>query len=56
MAEIGIFHGEAILLRGKGQREMACFAIAYDECQTENILINKAVRKNLSVNIGDIVR
>ena len=43
------------LLQGKKRKDTVCIVLADDTCEESKIRINKVVRKNLRVRLGDIV-
>jgi len=55
MEELGLFRGDSVLIRGKKRRETVCIAIANEQTDDTKIRMNKVIRKNLRVKLGDIV-
>lgn len=56
MEELGLFNGTTIILKGKLRKTTICIAISSDECKSkEKILINRVIRNNIRLKIGDIV-
>ena len=57
MDELKIFKGDAVILRGKKRKETVAIALPNEEAGAEDghILMNKVVRKNLRVRMGDTV-
>ncbi|KAL3096998.1 hypothetical protein niasHS_002714 [Heterodera schachtii] len=55
MDDLGLFRGDSILLKGKKRRETTSIVIASDTCPPEKILMNRVVRQNLRVKLGDVV-
>eukprot|EP00002_Diphylleia_rotans_P013634 TRINITY_DN2658_c0_g5_i1.p1 TRINITY_DN2658_c0_g5~~TRINITY_DN2658_c0_g5_i1.p1 ORF type:complete len:808 (-),score=225.35 TRINITY_DN2658_c0_g5_i1:290-2713(-) len=53
--ELGIFRGDTVLLKGKKRRETVCIALTDETCEEGKIRMNKVVRQNLRVRLGDIV-
>lgn len=53
--ELGIFKGDAVLLKGKKRHETLCIALTDNTTPDDKIKMNKVVRKNLRVRLGDIV-
>ncbi|KAJ0938667.1 putative vesicle-fusing ATPase [Helianthus annuus] len=41
--------------QGKKRRDTICIALADDTCEEPKIRINKVVRSNLRVRLGDVV-
>mmetsp|Transcript_8686 Transcript_8686/g.17674 ORF Transcript_8686/g.17674 Transcript_8686/m.17674 type:complete len:275 (+) Transcript_8686:38-862(+) len=55
MEELELFKGDTVLLKGKKGKTTVCIALIDNECPDANIKINKVVRKNLRVRLGDVV-
>lgn len=58
MEELKIFKGDTVLLKGKKRRDTVCLALTPedgDELEDGKIRMNKVVRKNLRVRLGDVV-
>jgi len=57
MDELKIFKGDAVILRGKKRKETVCIALTNEAEDAKDIHIhmNKTVRRNLRVRIGDTV-
>lgn len=55
MDELQLFRGDSVLLKGKRRREAVCIVLCEDGLGDEKIRINKIVRNNLRVRLGDIV-
>ncbi|XP_052102158.1 transitional endoplasmic reticulum ATPase isoform X1 [Mytilus californianus] len=55
MDELQLFRGDTVLLKGKRRRETVCIVLSDDTCSDDKIRINRCVRNNLRVRIGDIV-
>ena len=53
--ELQIFKGDTVTLRGKRRRETCCIALIDDTCDEHVIKMNKVVRKNLRVRLGDLI-
>lgn len=56
MDELQLFRGDSVLLKGKRRREAVCIVLSDDTLTDEKIRINRIVRNNLRVRLGDIVR
>mmetsp|Transcript_41130 Transcript_41130/g.94878 ORF Transcript_41130/g.94878 Transcript_41130/m.94878 type:complete len:787 (+) Transcript_41130:308-2668(+) len=55
MEELQLFRGDTVLLKGKKGKQTVCIVLL-DEAQDDgNIKMNKVVRKNLRVRLGDCV-
>jgi transitional endoplasmic reticulum ATPase len=55
MDELELFKGDTVMIKGKKGKETICIVLADDECEGVNIRMNKVVRKNLRVRLGDII-
>eukprot|EP00607_Mallomonas_marina_P000197 CAMPEP_0182427418 /NCGR_PEP_ID=MMETSP1167-20130531/17153_1 /TAXON_ID=2988 /ORGANISM="Mallomonas Sp, Strain CCMP3275" /LENGTH=763 /DNA_ID=CAMNT_0024609633 /DNA_START=206 /DNA_END=2497 /DNA_ORIENTATION=+ len=55
MDELQLFRGDTVLIKGKKGRDTVCIALADDETEDVNVRMNKVVRKNLRVRLGDLV-
>ena len=53
--ELSLFRGDSVLVRGKRRRETVCIAIANDNTDNTKVRMNKVIRKNLKVKLGDCV-
>ena len=56
MDELQLFRGDTVLLKGKQQKETVCLAMPDNTVAPAKIRINKCVRNNLRVRLGDIIR
>ncbi|CAD6191919.1 unnamed protein product [Caenorhabditis auriculariae] len=55
MDELGLFRGDAVLLKGRKRKETVAIVLAEDTCPNDRIRMNRCVRHNLRVRLGDIV-
>jgi len=57
MDELKIFKGDTVILRGKKRKETVCIALNTEDPEAEDkcIYINKCVRRNLRVRMGDVI-
>jgi transitional endoplasmic reticulum ATPase len=55
MEELQLFRGDTVRIKGKRGRETVCIVLGDDTCDKNNIKINKVVRKNLRVRLGDVI-
>merc|ERR1719283_673590 len=55
MEELQLFRGDTVLIKGKKRKETVCIAIAQEQTEDTKIRMNKVIRKNLGVKLGDIV-
>lgn len=56
MAELKIFKGDAIFIKGKKRKETLVVALVDNKLDDGKIRMNKTVRKNLRVRLGDVVQ
>lgn len=55
MDELKLFRGDTVMVKGKRRKDTVCIALADDTCPNEKIRMNRVVRKNLRVRLGDVV-
>lgn len=55
MEKLQFFRGDTILLKGKKRRDTVCIVLADEQCEESKIRMNKIVRANLRVRLGDVV-
>jgi len=55
MEELQLFRGDTVLIKGKKGHETVCIVLTDDTCEDSNVRMNKVVRKNLRVRLGDLV-
>jgi len=55
LTELKIYKGDPILLKGKKRHETLCIALADPKLEEGKIRLNKVVRKNLRIRLGDVV-
>ncbi|RZC75480.1 hypothetical protein C5167_050972 [Papaver somniferum] len=55
MEKLQLFRGDTIMLKGKKRKDTICIVIADDTCEEPKIKLNKVVRSNLRVRLGDVV-
>ncbi|KAK6126208.1 hypothetical protein DH2020_040051 [Rehmannia glutinosa] len=55
MEKLQIFRGDTILIKGKKRKDTVCLALADETCDQPKIRMNKVVRNNLRVRLGDVV-
>lgn len=55
MDELRLFRGDTVLLKGKRRKETVCIILSDDNCSDEKIRMNRVVRNNLRVRLGDVV-
>merc|ERR1712057_126905 len=55
MEEMDFFRGGHVKIRGKRQKMTVAVSLPDDECDAPKIRMNKVMRKNLKVHLGDVV-
>ncbi|PNX62512.1 cell division cycle protein 48, partial [Trifolium pratense] len=55
MEKLGLFRGDTLLIKGKKRKDTICIAVGEDSCEEARIRMNKVVRSNLRVRLGDVV-
>lgn len=55
MAALDIYKGDVVSLRGKRRCETVCYAVPDESCPDARVRINRVVRGNLRLRLGDLV-
>lgn len=55
MDALELFRGDTVLLKGKKRKDTVCIVLSDDTCDPGKVRLNKVVRKNLRVRLGDVV-
>jgi len=55
MDELQLFKGDTVVLKGKKRKETVCIVLSDDTISNEKIRMNRVVRNNLRVRLGDVV-
>merc|ERR1719238_1461884 len=55
MEELNLFRGDNVLLKGKKRKDTVCIVLSDENLEDQKIRMNKVVRKNLRVRLGDII-
>jgi len=55
MDELQLFRADSVIVKGKKRRETVCVVLSDDTCPNERVRMNRVVRNNLRVRVGDIV-
>jgi len=55
MEELQLFRGDSVLIKGKKRHETVCIALANEQTDDSKIRMNRVIRKNLRVKLGDVV-
>lgn len=53
--ELGLFRGDTVLIKGKKGKDTICICLSHEGTDDANIRMNKVIRKNLRVRLGDVV-
>ncbi|KAL3677464.1 hypothetical protein R1sor_027412 [Riccia sorocarpa] len=55
MEKLQLFRGDTVLIKGKKRKDTVCIVLADETCEEPKIRMNKVVRTNLRVRLGDVV-
>uniref|UniRef100_A0A452Z2Z9 Uncharacterized protein n=2 Tax=Aegilops tauschii subsp. strangulata TaxID=200361 RepID=A0A452Z2Z9_AEGTS len=55
MDSLELFRGDIVLLKGKKRKDTVCILLPDDTCDKTKVRMNKVVRKNLRLRLGDVV-
>ncbi|KAL2539561.1 Cell division control protein 48E [Abeliophyllum distichum] len=55
MEALQLFRGDTILIKGKKRKDTVCIVLADEQCDESKIKMNKVVRANLRVHLGDVI-
>jgi len=55
MEELQLFRGDTVLIKGKRGKDTVCIVLTEEGCDNGSIRMNKVVRKNLRVRLGDVI-
>ncbi|KAH0911980.1 cell division control protein 48 homolog D isoform X2 [Brassica rapa] len=55
MEKLQLFRGDTVLIKGKKRKDTVCIALPDDTCEEPKIRMNKVVRSNLRVRLGDVI-
>ena len=55
MDELQLFRGDTVMIKGKKSKETICIVLADETVDNGSVRMNKVVRKNLRVRLGDLV-
>ncbi|CAD6205220.1 unnamed protein product [Miscanthus lutarioriparius] len=55
MERLQLFRGDTVLLKGKKRKDTICIVLADETCEEPKVRMNKVVRQNLRVRLGDVV-
>ena len=54
METLQLFRGDTVLVKGKRRRDTVCIVLADETCEQSRVRMNKIVRKNLRLRLGDL--
>jgi transitional endoplasmic reticulum ATPase len=55
LQKLQLFRGDAVLIKGKKRKDTVCIVLHDETCDESKIRMNKVVRNNLRVRLGDII-
>jgi len=55
MEKLQLFRGDTVLIKGKKRRDTVCIVLHDDTVEESKIRMNKVVRSNLRVRLGDLI-
>ncbi|KAI8056032.1 AAA ATPase [Syncephalis plumigaleata] len=55
MEKLQLFRGDSVIVKGKKRHDTVLIALSEDDCEDGKVRLNRVVRKNLRVRLGDIV-
>ena len=55
MALLGMFTGDSVMVKGKKKKETVLVCVSDPSCEEGNVMVNGGTRKNLAVELGDVV-
>uniref|UniRef100_A0A1I7UG09 vesicle-fusing ATPase n=2 Tax=Caenorhabditis tropicalis TaxID=1561998 RepID=A0A1I7UG09_9PELO len=55
MDELGLFRGDAVILKGKKRKESVAIIVSDESCPNEKVRMNRVIRNNLRIRLGDVV-
>lgn len=55
MDELQLFRGDTVLLKGKKRKQTVCIVLSDDNMSDDKVRMNRVVRNNLRIRLGDIV-
>jgi transitional endoplasmic reticulum ATPase len=53
--ELNLMRGDSVLLRGKKRKDTVCIALQEEGLEDSKIRLNKVIRNNLRVKLGDLI-
>ncbi|KAF9617704.1 hypothetical protein IFM89_038204 [Coptis chinensis] len=55
MEKLSLFSGDTVRIKGKKRRETICLVLPDETCEEPRIRMNRVVRSNLRIRLGDVV-
>lgn len=55
MDRLNLIRGDTVLVKGKKRKETVCVALNGDDVEEHKVTMNRVVRKNLRVRLGDVI-
>ena len=55
MDELQLFRADSVIVKGKKRRETVCVVLSDDTCPNDKVRMNRVVRNNLRVRVGDVI-
>lgn len=55
MDELQLFRADSVIVKGKKRKETICVVLSDDTCPVDKVRMNRVVRNNLRVRVGDVV-
>ena len=55
LAELSLVRGDVVLLKGKRHHDTVAVALTDETCELTKVKINKVIRQNLRIRLGDVV-
>ncbi|KAJ3414744.1 AAA ATPase cdc48 [Chytridiales sp. JEL 0842] len=55
METLGLFRGDTVIVKGKKRKDTVLIVLADDDVESNKIRLNRVVRNNLRIRLGDIV-
>ncbi|XP_028824707.1 transitional endoplasmic reticulum ATPase isoform X1 [Denticeps clupeoides] len=54
MEQLQLFRGDTVVLRGRKRRQTVCIVLTDESCADERVRMNRVIRNNLRVRLGDV--
>ncbi len=53
MDELQLFRADSVIVKGKKRKETVCVVLSDDTCPVDKVRMNRVVRNNLRVRVGN---